>query len=303
MKIAMTGATGFLGTYAARVFVEEGHDVFSIQRSLIPDGQVHFGSPFVTQCIVDPKFETLVDLIDEIKPHVIVHIAAVLKGQEIESDIRAMMEANVLFPVLLARAAVTSGVKGLVLCGSSWQTSGPEVRFDPFNFYAATKQAAEDLVLPFCREGISCISLRLFDSYGPRDDRPKIVNLLMRAAEDGSSLKMSPGQQKMDLVYVRDTATALLRAAELTARVHSDVIQVAGVSSKRLVTLRALAGLIEEVSGKSLKIDWGARPYRSGEIMEPIRSLPDLPNWSAVTELERGLADTWNARRVHSNGR
>lgn len=48
--------------------------------------------------------------------------------------------------------------------------------------------------------------------------------------------------------------------------------------SSRKFTLRELMAVIEEESGRTLNISWGARSYNQGEIMDPYTDGP--PGWS-----------------------
>lgn len=62
--------------------------------------------------------------------------------------------------------------------------------------------------------GLRVITLKLFDTYGPDDPRPKLMNLIQRMAMDNQPLAMSPGEQQIDLVHVEDVVRAFMVASE-----------------------------------------------------------------------------------------
>ena len=57
------------------------------------------------------------------------------------------------------------------------------------------------------------VTLKFFDTYGPADRRPKLLNLLLAAAATQVPLAVSPGQQMIDLVHVDDAVGACLAVA------------------------------------------------------------------------------------------
>ena len=61
------------------------------------------------------------------------------------------------------------------------------------------------------------------------------------------------------------------------------------VSSGTSYTLRDVVKVFEACSGAPVPVEWGARPYRSREVMVPFTG-EALPGWSADVRLEQGLS-------------
>ncbi|WP_170789913.1 NAD-dependent epimerase/dehydratase family protein [Ruegeria lacuscaerulensis] len=299
MRVLVTGGTGFLGQAVLRQLAEKPFHIGSLQRasSTSVDDLLADGAATVETLILKPELKDICAQVEAFSPDVIVHIAAVSRAKEDEEGIRAMLEVNTLLPSLLAQSAARCGAKGMVVCGTSWQTSSPENIYDPFNYYAATKQAAEDILVPFAKNGLNVISLRMFDNYGPSDWRNKVVDLVFNAVVAQEPLKMSPGFQKMDLVYVEDAAAAIVAATERAAGDPLDQLEVYGVSSGEHHSLRDLEALIGEITEAAPPIQWGERPYRPNEIMEPNRKLSRVPGWSPRVSLRKGLERVWESKR------
>ncbi len=235
------------------------------------------------------------------KPDVVFHLASLFLAQHTPGQIGPLIESNVLLGTQLLEAMSEAGVKQFINTGTSWQYFHQE-SFHPVNLYAATKQAFED-VLAFYTDsaGIRAITLSLFDSYGPADPRKKLLRLLMDCLQTRETLQMSPGDQVIDLVHVDDLCAAFLHAASL---VHDPVqpgMRSYAVSGGERMTLRELVALLENVAGASLRIDWGAKPYRPREVMRPWNG-PAMPGWTPEISLRQGLRQLLHERSLEPIG-
>jgi nucleoside-diphosphate-sugar epimerase len=100
---------------------------------------------------------------------------------------------------------------------------------------------------------------------------------------------MSPGEQRLDLVYIDDVVAAFLRAAELTGTLRTGEIKTYAVRSGRACSLKELVRLYEQLFGKTLPIHFGGRVYRDREVMTPWQGETTPPGWKAEVSLEEGV--------------
>jgi len=183
------------------------------------------------------------------------------------------------------------GARDLVNTDTSWQHYENQ-QYSPVNLYAATKQAFEDLLQYYLEAcGLRVVTLNLFDTYGPDDPRPKLMNLLKRVAREQQPLAMSPGEQWIDLVHVDDGVRAYEVAAGRLLKGGVMGHERYAVSSGNPVQLRELVRQVERILGRNLPITWGGRPYRSREVMQPYAGR-SLPGWMPQTKLGSGLMGT-----------
>jgi nucleoside-diphosphate-sugar epimerase len=103
----------------------------------------------------------------------------------------------------------------------------------------------------------------------------------------GETVAATLGEQHLDMVYVDDVVDGLVAATGLAGGERAP--RVYALASGRCVTLRQLAALIEQATGRALKMEWGKLPYREGQIFDPVTTLPPLPGWQPKTPLEDGL--------------
>jgi len=298
-NILLTGGTGYLGSFVASQLLGAGHQltVLHSPQSDLSDLRDRIGHGRFSSLVFRPEYEGLIEDMAKLRPDVVIHMASVSRGREDEAGIRKMIEANLLLPALLAMGGQECAAKGIVNCGTSWQTSGSTADYTPFNFYAATKQAAEDLLVPFVKKDeLAVTTLRMFDNYGPSDRRNKVVDLIFDALIHDRPLKMSPGDQKLELVYVEDAAYAVRLAAERILSGEAVGHEVFGVTSTSAVRLRDLAEGIGQVVGSPAPTEWRAREYRTRKMRKTLTVLPTLPGWAPSVPLEDGLKRVWSAK-------
>jgi nucleoside-diphosphate-sugar epimerase len=177
----------------------------------------------------------------------------------------------------------------LVNTGTSWQHFNNE-DYNPVCLYAATKQAFESLLEYYVKaENFKVITLKLFDTYGETDTRPKLINLLNKFADKKTELNMSPGEQMLNLVHISDVCEAFQVAYDQLMSQQSAIHQCYAISSTESYQLKKVIAIFEKVTKKSIKVVWGGKPYRKREVMKLWSDGKNLPNWEAMISIEEGL--------------
>lgn len=284
----VTGATGFIGSHLVRGLVREGWEVHAVVRvdSRLPDSPEF---ERVTVHTYDGSTDCLMACMAQTKPDVVFHLASLFLSQHAPKDVEPLVRSNVLFGNQLLEVMRASGVRRLVNTGTSWQHFNNE-NYNPVCLYAATKQAFEAILEYYVQAcGTRAITLRLFDTYGPEDPRPKLFRLLEKASRSPEPLLLSPGDQMIDLVHVDDVVAAYLVAAERLIDGCDSRHEVYAVSSGAPVSLKQLVEMYEQATQVRLPIQWGGRPYREREVMIPWSRGNSLPNWEPKIPLAAGI--------------
>jgi nucleoside-diphosphate-sugar epimerase len=286
-SVLITGATGFIGNALANFLGARGCDVHVVVRS--QPGQVPAGRKVH---LYDGNVPSLTAALEQAKPDVVFHMASLFLADHRPDQVSALIGSNLLFGTQLLEAMSLTGAARLVNAGTSWQHFGTQA-YRPVNLYAATKQAFEDIVAYYHdARALSCVSLKLFDTYGPGDTRRKLVNLLIDAAASQQRLDMSPGLQVVDLTYIDDVVAAFAMAGERLLGTREPCLANHFVSGDRL-TVRELVGAVESALGRQLQVSFGGRPYREREVMLPVDADARLlPGWEKKHDLREGLRAT-----------
>jgi GDP-4-dehydro-6-deoxy-D-mannose reductase len=223
MRVLVTGATGFLGSYMARHLQERGDEVVGTR---FEDGRPHAlplapGVTYETLDVRDSK--AFVDLIRRVSPEEIYHLAGqafVMKSWE---DPRLTYDTNVMGTLNLLEAARTAPVTAsIAFAGSGTEYGAPEqvptaetALYAPQSPYAASKVAA-DLTcrLYFERYGIRVLRFRVFTTTGPgklgdsTNDFASQVAAIERTKKPGV-LRVGNIDTKRDISDVRDAVRAM----------------------------------------------------------------------------------------------
>lgn len=295
MRLLVTGATGFVGGHLARQARAGGHEVVAVARAGSDTRALEALGCRVLR--TDGTTAALVDGVAAADPDVAVHLAARFVAEHQTAQLDGILEDNLRFGAQLFEGLAASRCRSVVIAGTSWQHGhAPGAQDEPVCLYAAAKTAFEALAAWWvAARSFRVTSLKLFDTYGPDDPRGKLFSALLRAARSGEPLALSPGEQRLDLLYVDDAVAAFLAVAEAPSA--GAAFRAYGLPSGERHTLREVVALFEEALGQPIPVRWGARPYREREVMEPWDGAPALPGWSPRVSLREGLARLAHAGR------
>lgn len=296
----VTGATGYIGSNLVRRLVSDNWVVHIVVRE---SSNLKALDPFLDQLVVhehDGTTKKMIDIVSKANPDVVFHLASLFLAQHSSSDIESLVLSNILFSSQLVEAMSVNNIQYLINTSTSWQHFENK-RYNPVNFYAATKQCFEDILDYYVKiEKIKAISLVIFDTYGPQDDRKKIIPLLIKASLSGAVLDMSPGQQLIDIVYIDDVVDAYIKSAVLVIEQKSNHVRY-GVSSGQPIKLKHLVDEIKKVTNSPLKINWGKREYREREVFVPWTSYKLIPKWIPLVSLRKGIGRVYEDYRARAN--
>lgn len=288
-RAIVTGATGFVGSNLCKYLIENNWEVSIISRPSSDYTNISSVLNKVKLFEYDGNIEKLISFFKEIKADVVFHLTSLFIAEHESNQINQLVDSNIKFGLHILEAMKESNTKQLINTGTSWQHYHADI-YNPVDLYAATKQAFESLIKYYTEaESIRCITLKLFDTYGESDTRPKLINLLHKFADENMELNMSPGEQVLDLVHVDDVVRAFVNAYEVLSSNNAIVFDQFGVASGRKIRLKDLIEIFEEVTSKKINVCWGGREYRKREVMELWNGYKLLPNWECTISLEEGL--------------
>lgn len=268
MRILVTGATGFVGQHLLPYLEKQGHEVYALVRPSTDGSKVYTNHLYV----FEDDIEHLASYLLENHVDGIIHLASLYIAQHKPADIKNIVTSNVYLGTAVMEAAVKAGVKWFLNTGTIWQNYNVEPysdRYCPVNLYAASKQAFMDMAKYYTEvSDIRFCTLKLCDTYGANDTRRKIFALFEQIAKSGECLKMSPGDQKLDIVHIDNVVRdfeALAEKLDNGEQLREEYV----VSSGRQKSLKEIAKQYEIDHQVILNIEWGGRPYRKREVMVP----------------------------------
>ena len=288
MKVLVTGSTGFVGRHLVARLLQKNQSVHVVLRQ---DGRQTV-SDRATPHVWDHSTEGLIAIMQAVQPDVVCHVASFFVAEHKAAQVEALIQSNVLFGTQLLEAMAAAKVQNLVNFGTSWQHYHNQP-YSPVCLYAATKQAFEAIIQFYVESaGLKVITLKLFDTYGPNDDRGKLFATLMKCAKTGAGLDLSPGDQHVDFVYIDDVVDAVECSIARLLDQKVSGVESYGVSSGTPLSLRQFVEKVGSGIGSPLAIAWGARPYRAREVMALWSDYAPVPGWHPSVSLDEGIRRT-----------
>lgn len=287
----VTGASGYVGSHLVKESLKQGHPTLALVRPSSSLQRAGLREQSLLKIITlnnnsDVTMQ-LSNLLQKFSIKRVFHLAAQATYDEPISQVTHSIEANFSLGTQLLEVLKDSACRQFIYAGSFWQfnsTGQPLAN----GLYAALKNSFDSLLDYYShRFSIFCTSLYLYDVYGPRDWRPKLLNKLQEHSKTGQVLELSPGQQKLSMIYIDDVVAAFFKAGTHMKKENS-LRQKYFVGHPQLLSLQQLVQAYQEYSGYSLKVSWGAKNYRPTEVMTPYLG-PSVPNWSPHYDFKEGL--------------
>lgn len=289
-KAIVTGGTGYIGSHLVRQLMEEGWQVSLIAQ---PEFGYHNVSDVLDRIEIfeyTGNVDELIAFFSKVAPDAVFHLAAAVLTSYQPHQISTLIQSNIQFGTEVLEAMTRSGCSKIVSTGSIWQSFNGEL-YNPVDLYAASKQAFET-VLKYYTEacGINAVTLRIFDVYGEDDKRPKLLNLVRDIAFTDRVLDVSPAQQRLDMVHISDICSAYVAAYHYLTENRDVKNAVFGVYSGRRIKLQELLLKFGEILQIPVQVNFGGKPYKAREVMEPFDGLEVIPGWTAQVDLDEGLS-------------
>ena len=111
--------------------------------------------------------------IKNFKPEIIINCAASQVLSDDKKSITKLLNSNLYSNILFLNEATNyKSFKGYITFGTKWEFDQNR-KFQPLNFYAATKHSNDFLKYFSLKNKIATVSLKIFDTYGEKDNRKK----------------------------------------------------------------------------------------------------------------------------------
>ena len=221
MHVVITGGAGFIGSHIADALVERGWRVTIIDD--LSTGRHENVSSSATLIERDLRDESMSQLIAELQPDVVSHHAAQMDIRKSVADPAFDADVNVVASVRLLQACVDAKVKRFVFASSGGSIYGePDYTpqdedhpTHPMSPYGCAKLAVEQYIAYFHEaHGLSCVSLRYANVYGPRQNprgEAGVVAIFGDRMRRGEPVTINgDGDQTRDYVHVSDVVAANL---------------------------------------------------------------------------------------------
>jgi len=275
-RVLVTGAAGFIGSHTVDLLLGHGNTVWGIddlstgKRANVAEARRR-GFRLVDEDLLASG--VMDETVREFQPDAIIHLAGLVSvtlGQEIP---QRNFRLNVEGTQVVAETARRHGV-GRIVFASSAAVYGDleelplseDAPKEPKSNYGVAKWLSELLLASYARSyGMTCVSTRFFNVFGPRQDPRSpysgVISIFAeRFARGNGCTIFGDGFQSRDFINVSDVARGLVRCATLPEVVSGAYNLCTG--QRR--TLLELVDVLRDRFPEAPEITFG--PERSGDI-------------------------------------
>jgi nucleoside-diphosphate-sugar epimerase len=295
MRIFVTGATGFLGSYLVADLLAGGHGVAVLVRpqsdtwrlrDLLPRLEVIGGS------VAD--LSGLAPALRAFNPDAVAHLAwSGVAGADRNDPAQAR---NIVATVELAALAADAGVPVFVGAGSQAEYG----RYDraivesdaahPTTLYGMAKLAAGGMAGELAAQrGLRFAWLRVFSTYGPKDNPAWLIPSTVAKLRKERRMALTACEQRWGFLHAADAAAAFRAVIETPGAAG-----VFNLGSPDAPALRDMLMRLRDLVDPAAVLGFGEIPYRPDQVMHlqaDVKRLAAL-GWAPQVDFAHGLRET-----------
>jgi len=320
VRVLVTGAAGFAGSYLVELLLARGCEVCGV---VFPGGPVEN----LSAVHHDPRL-TLVEVdlcdpggvaatIETVRPDQVYHLAAVSSVRQSMRDPRLAFRVNTLGTLYVLEGVRRAGLATRILFVSSAEVYGESADRNralretdplrPVSPYAVSKAAAEGIARRYAREyGLGVVRVRPFPHTGPRHAPLFAYSDWARQLVEIESGRQVPRLQVGNLGICRDISDVRdVVDGYVLVLVHGQAGSVYNVCTGRGLILRDVLDQLIRLAGVRVTVETGTdrlRPQDISSLVGSPESLQSQTGWEATIPLAQTLEDllTYWRRRAAS---
>lgn len=284
----ITGVTGYLGSEIIHQLEKMGGNFYCLKRRTSNTYRVNdIESKINWLNLEDFEVESFFE-----KNHIdcIIHCATNY-GRKVVDPFQTI-EANLTLPLKLLHYGSIAGVNSFI--------NTDTVLDKNIDTYSLSKKQFLDWLERYSKR-IVAINVALQHFYGLGDDPTKFATNIIRSLMSSiPRLKLTKGERHRDLIYIHDVVNAFIKIIEASATMSRGYHEFEAGTGKA-VKLNDFVNLVKVlVMNTDTILDFGALPYRPGEVMYIESNSAALINlgWAPNFTLEQGLSLTITQERL-----
>lgn len=299
MKCLVTGGAGFIGSHIQDELIKLGHRVIIVDN--LSSGKKKYIDPKSDFHKLDVRSaDKILNLFKKVKPDAVFHLAAQIEVPYSMTHPLEDAQINILGTLNVLDACKQTGVKKVIYTNTGGAYYGDIPQSDlpisedhpvphPTSFYGVSKASAEQYVKLYSHiYGLSYVSLRYANVYGPRQDGNResgIVAIFTTKMISGEVPVINgDGLHSRDYVYVGDVAAANVAALNYK---KSDYFNIAtGVPTDNNKVFATLENYLK--TGKPA-VYGPDRPGDARHVILSPKKAKSLLKWSPKVSFEQGV--------------
>jgi nucleoside-diphosphate-sugar epimerase len=289
MNIIVTGSTGFVGSHLVPLLIKKEHKVLEI--TIEPEISEKLYGNKTEKYFIGENQEEFIKSIEKFKPDIVIHLASYLTSADDYSTLQKLLNTNIIFYCRLLDAIKNANLKLFINTGSFAEYFKGDGTLNPAYLYSATKVASRAFLDYYSNTyNFKQTTVVPYTIYGGKDTQKKIIDLIYDSITSLASIELSPGEQVLDFIHIDDVVNFYLKIIDNFELLPKSTNLKLGTGVGH--NLKQIATIIEEVTQKKTNIKWGAKSYRSSDVMYAVADISvqqQLFNWNPLIDLKEGI--------------
>jgi nucleoside-diphosphate-sugar epimerase len=285
MKVAISGANGFLGSWICRVLSED-HQVVGLVRPGAKKRKLHGIRNIDIKILEESHFNKV---ISEISPDVVILCDWWGVGSEFRNDdfqftnierIRKRISSLKYVPTVI-------GVGSQAEVGPKSNVIGENELDSPTTKYGLAKVEARKVIESTLDSKVRFVWGRIFSTYGPLDSETWFIPDTIRKLLSNQSVALTKGEQEWSFLHAYDLGRAFKSIIE-----NNQIVGTVNIGHPETKTIFQVATFIGDLLDKRKLLDFGRVPYREDQVMRLAPATESLSRfgWTPKIKLETGIA-------------
>jgi UDP-glucose 4-epimerase len=302
-RILISGGAGYVGRTLTRLLYND-HDVCVADTlSSGPDRFSAAEMPYFQLRPIDIcDAPAITAVIEEFRPDVIIHLAAIHFIPYCEQNPGKAVETNVTGTVNLL-AACQPGCRFVFASSAAVYSPSSDLHDElgsqvgPQDVYGWTKWQGENFVRYFAASrNFPAVITRLFNVVGPGETNPHLLPEIVAQVKAGHlQIRLGNLWPKRDYIHVSDAAAGFAATA-LTGHVAAGEVTIVNLGTSKQYSVGEMLDRLRAISGRSIVVEQDPtrvravdRPYLGANIRKIKRQF----DWSPTRDIDTAIADLW----------
>ena len=265
-NILLTGSTGFIGSELLKYLSNYNKVYITVRKKY----KINLNNKNINKIYFN-SYKNLRYKIKKLKIDTVVHCAThYVKNHNFE-DIKELSESNILFGNIILENLKIMRVKKFVNFSTVWENYDGK-KDNCYNLYSAYKAGFSKIISFYKKENkkIKFINLVISDTFGLRDKRKKLVNLLKTNYKKNLVTKIISKNLYINLLNVKDIVSAIKLILKKNYKSDTYILK-----NKNNFKIYDIIKKIEKYSQKKIKVKWLSNKI----IKEKIYKFKTLNGW------------------------
>jgi nucleoside-diphosphate-sugar epimerase len=297
MKIVVSGASGFIGSWICRILSQE-HEVIALMRERSMATKLQNVPNVAT---IREDVQVWPSIIDQHAPEVLILNDWWGVGNEFRNDPKQF--ENIQRIQKLAESAIAAGAKIVIGVGSQAEL-GPidsvitEAAMDnPTTLYGEAKVKTRRVIQDLSSNSdFRFIWMRIFSTYGPLDEGSWLIPNIVDSLSNDKYLEMTKGEQVWSYLHAYDLAMAFAKVIS-----NPKISGIVNVGNPETISIQNVGSIIGKYLKREKLLGFGALNYRPDQVMklQPLCETLVNAGWQPQIAFDAGIEQTidWLQRR------